>query len=258
VPGSSSGYRFRGRHRLRGWSALWLIIGLVVLAGVGTGIYFLARGDGSGAASSATSGAAVQGADTAEAVGLFPVPDSSNGTYGYIDKTGNVVIPARYKGAQPFSEGLAPAMLADTWGFIDKTGEFVIEPQFANAWPFSDGLALVLLKDSTAGYIDKTGKFVIQAQGMYAEPFSEGLALMATNAKYGHFDTSGKLVIKPHLNYADSFSGGLAAAKGEGGYGYIDITGPSSSSRSSTGHIASPRGSRSCHVWTTVSRNAAT
>ncbi len=46
------------------------------------------------------------------------------------------------------------------WGFIDKTGKVVIEPQFDDAWLFREGgLASVKIGDKH-GYIDKTGKYV--------------------------------------------------------------------------------------------------
>jgi len=45
------------------------------------------------------------------------------------------------------------------YGYIDKTGKIVIEPKFDNAWSFSEGLARVKIDDKD-GYIDKTGKYV--------------------------------------------------------------------------------------------------
>ena len=48
------------------------------------------------------------------------------GEYGFIDKTGNVVIPCKWKGAGLFSEGLAPVQDdSGKWWTIDKTGKVV-------------------------------------------------------------------------------------------------------------------------------------
>ena len=47
------------------------------------------------------------------------------------------------------------------WGFIDKTGAMVILPQFGYVSTFHEGLAAVAVGGKW-GYIDKTGKFVNQ------------------------------------------------------------------------------------------------
>ncbi|RTL35996.1 MAG: WG repeat-containing protein [Candidatus Melainabacteria bacterium] len=76
------------------------------------------------------------------------------GNWGYIDRTGKVVIqPAFIEGMNArlhFGvEGLAcVAVKSDDmnerlFGFIDRTGKFVIEPQFIEATHFSSGLAAV-------------------------------------------------------------------------------------------------------------------
>lgn len=64
--------------------------------------------------------------------------------YGYIDKTGKVVIKGDFNEPRPFSEGLAAARNEYyQWGYIDKTGKFVIKPQFDQADAFSGGIARV-------------------------------------------------------------------------------------------------------------------
>jgi WG containing repeat len=50
--------------------------------------------------------------------------------------------------------------LEGRYGYIDKSGRMVIEPQFGNALFFSGGLADASLPNGTTGYIDKSGKFV--------------------------------------------------------------------------------------------------
>ena len=49
---------------------------------------------------------------------------------GYVDRTGRMVIPARFAWRDDFSEGIAPVKLVDgVYGYIDKTGKFVISPE---------------------------------------------------------------------------------------------------------------------------------
>ncbi len=91
-----------------------------------------------------------------------------NGRYGYKDRTGKVVIPAKFDRIQynpgSFNDGLAPACLNEKCGYIDKTGKIAVPFQFdLVGYKFSDGLAWVNVGEKL-GYIDKTGKFVIPAR----------------------------------------------------------------------------------------------
>ena len=48
-----------------------------------------------------------------------------DGKYGFIDKSGNEVIPFVYDGFDYFIDGLAYVRKGDKWGYIDKTGREV-------------------------------------------------------------------------------------------------------------------------------------
>lgn len=76
------------------------------------------------------------------------------------------------------------------WGFIDKSGNYVIPPKFISAECFSDGLSLVCILERSGknkkyayGYIDKTGKFVIKPKYVEASSFSEDLPSFVNRAK---------------------------------------------------------------------------
>ena len=80
--------------------------------------------------------------------------------YGFIDKTGRVVI----RDVHPytvFSEGLAQVSYGNKSGYIDKTGQVAIPARFDRAYDFHDDLAMVK-ENRTWGFIDKTGQMVIE------------------------------------------------------------------------------------------------
>ena len=52
--------------------------------------------------------------------------------WGYIDKTGNVIIPFNYDGAAAFFDGIAPVYKDGLWGFIDMEENVVIPYQYEN------------------------------------------------------------------------------------------------------------------------------
>jgi WG containing repeat len=118
---------------------------------------------------------------------LFVIYDERR-RYGYIDASGNVVIPTEFEDTTRFEEGFAAVRQNKRWGYADRTGKVVIAPQWASAGVFSEGYAQVTLNerivDSSTeaietGYIDRSGKYVIQPVWRGgAEDFHSGLALV--------------------------------------------------------------------------------
>jgi len=146
--------------------------------------------------------------------------------WGFIDKTGKVVIPVElYDGHTEsslpriqyiFSEGLSAILKEGKCGYMDQTGSIVISPEYEYASRFSEGLAGVR-KDGKWGFIDKTGKAVIPFEYDCANPynemlFSEGFAAVRKDGKFGYIDKTGEAVIPFGLNYdfVDSFHEGRA------------------------------------------------
>ena len=92
-----------------------------------------------------------------------------NGLWGFIDRSGQIVIRPQFVDAGMFREGLAPVAVQGprkrAYGFIDRSGRFVIQPQYDGAREFNKGLAQIIVLNSQgefqkAGYINKTGDFV--------------------------------------------------------------------------------------------------
>ena len=154
-----------------------------------------------------------------------------NDKFGFIDKTGKEVIPAKYYYAEKFKDGLAKVGNVDGssmyFGYIDKAGKEVIPIKYDNLNDFKNDLAIMrrfLDGDLKSGFVDKTGKeFILKYDKVY--DFSEGLAIVKHNNKYGFIDKTGKEVTPIKYDYAVSFSEGLASVKLEGKWFYINPKG---------------------------------
>lgn len=104
--------------------------------------------------------------------------------------------------------GMARVKLSGKWGYIDRTGRIVINPQFEEAGDFSEGLARVKVGGKW-GYIDRTGRFLINPQFEEAGDFSQGLARVKLGGKWGYVDRRGEVVISPQFSEASDFSRSL-------------------------------------------------
>jgi hypothetical protein len=69
------------------------------------------------------------------------------------------------------------------WGFIDKTGKVIVTPKYDDAMSFSEGLARVLL-NGKVGLIDKTGKEIVPPKYDEVRDFHEGLARVKLNGEW--------------------------------------------------------------------------
>jgi hypothetical protein len=132
---------------------------------------------------------------------------------GYIDVTGQFVLPPQFEMADPFSEGLAFVRRDGGSILINKAGEFVADAQYADHKDFAEGLAAVkTIENELWGYIDRTGQFVIPPQFAKAESFQNGYAIVSL-AEGGetYVDSQGQIVVTPG-NYLKmtNFNSGVA------------------------------------------------
>jgi hypothetical protein len=174
-------------------------------------------------------------------------------TFGFIDRTGRLAIPAQYMFAESFSEGLARVSVSGevgSTGFIDTKGATVIPAKLSYGSDFHQGRAAVIISgpckitnggscgraifkptqnpasyDCKWAFIDKTGKPISDERFEAALDFSEGLAAVLIGNKWGFVDLSGKFVIRPTFDAIDPFSEGLATARQGGKTGFIDHSG---------------------------------
>lgn len=174
--------------------------------------------------------------------------------FGFIDKTGKLIIKPRKTHFGSFHDGLARLGITrgfgpikiSRWGYINQSGKVVLKLKCNWVMNFSNGMAPVLtgakfdtkkytgLLGGKWGYIDKTGKYTVEPQFDLAGSFSEGLAAVNIGGevfqrefrggKWGYIDKTGELVIKPEFDEAHKFSEGVAAVKANNKWGFIDTT----------------------------------
>ncbi len=133
---------------------------------------------------------------------------------GYIDKTGEFVIPISlpctgFDDMDDFPdpivccEGMIRSIktignngnedLNFLYGFVDTRGNLVIPYKYSNAHDFSGGLAAIMNEEGKWGFVDKTGKMVIpfKYDGVSWKSFQDGFALVQIGDKYGYVDKQG-------------------------------------------------------------------
>lgn len=156
--------------------------------------------------------AAIPGCDC-----LFPFIDEKigkYGKYGYIDRSGKIVVPARFDIAYEFFDGVGVVKInEDTFGFVDSRGKVVVFPDTYLLSSFYENVAVGNFR-GRYGVINKAGKpiafFDFPVESSEYRPastqFSDGLApLPILNGGTAFVDTSGRTVLV--LDSADRTSG---------------------------------------------------
>lgn len=157
------------------------------------------------------------------------------GLGGYIDRSGNLVIPTKFRDANDFSEGLACVSLPrrdgsafgpTLAGFIGCNGEFQISAkrEFI-ALGFSEGLCVIETQRRSDWFpevIDLNGKTLIPS-GRYSgiSDFTGGLARVVKNRKVGCIDRAGKVVIPIEFDQLWEFEHEDLTIGEKGGKNYI-------------------------------------
>jgi hypothetical protein len=171
---------------------------------------------------------------------LLPYEDEWNaGTYGYIDETGKIIIPAQLRLSsepEPFYEGMVQKFVRgenQKTTFFRKDGS-EITYNFYPMGNFSNGIAIVS-SNRRSIFVNIAGQsFPANYKYLHTDIeghfFNEELAIVVDeNDKTIVIDTSFKKVFElpvPFTSTSHKFSNGLLAVKNAKGlWGYIDTTG---------------------------------
>jgi hypothetical protein len=153
--------------------------------------------------------------------------------WGYIDETGNIVIPLIYKIAYNFendvaivSKTIVTSVYNYSHGYINREGKsltsFVYETFELNNC--REGL-ISMEKGRKYGFIDTNGEEVIPFIYDGASAFHEGLVSVLKDDKWSFIDKTSNEVIPFIYDEASEFHEGLAKVEKDGRLGYIDKTG---------------------------------
>lgn len=150
--------------------------------------------------------------------------------YGYMNLSGELIIPLEYERAEPFREGRGVVQSSETkkWGAVDSSGKLAIPHKFLNGIYFRDGMAVTAEDSSGMGVIDRNGAYMVSPKFKSIGRFSEGLARAVDKKtrKYGFINSKGEYEIEPTISYANEFSNGFAAIHDkQSKWGYIDKSG---------------------------------
>lgn len=171
--------------------------------------------------------------------GLYRV--RQNGKFGFMERSGRMVIQPQFDDALNFSEGMAWVRVGKKVGFIDKAGRIVVTPQFDDAQSFVYGRAGVKLccggwgerhSGDRYGFIDADGKYIGAPEFLWVGQFSGDRSgdlapVQAPTGQFGFISTSGKMTIEPSFEATSvfGFTGGPAPVRSNGKWGYIDRAG---------------------------------
>jgi hypothetical protein len=130
------------------------------------------------------------------------------GRYGMIGTGGEVLIPATYDKLGFFQNGLAPFSYDEHWGYINEGNQIVIPNRFQSVTPFMEETAAVV-EGGKAALIDKTGSYVMEPTEKYTEIgplYSHRAAVKDKKSKkWGYLDSTGTLVIPAIYDEAGIF-----------------------------------------------------
>lgn len=118
------------------------------------------------------------------------------GRWGFIDTTGQFLLPARYEAARDFSEQLAAVRIDSKWGAITHTGRFAVKPSFDLLTSFKYGMAVATVGSQT-GVVSRTGAFVLEPKYQMATILSPSLIAVKTNDLWGLVAPDGTWIVQP-------------------------------------------------------------
>ncbi len=165
--------------------------------------------------------------------GLARVSDSDK--YGFIDKTGKVVVPISFQHVTQFVKGRAVYVESkeselksvDKFGLVDKNG-LKITKAIYNWIAIEDSTGIIAVSHTYGwGLIGKNGEIVAPCvyEEIYFNNNSSGLYSVKLNGKWGYLNKQGKTIIPHKFDSGGEFSEGVAVVQYQGKWVSINAKG---------------------------------
>lgn len=143
-----------------------------------------------------------------------------SGRWGYINRSGDIVIPAQFDNAFPFQQGRAKVVAHGRVGVINKDGHFLLQPAYEDV--DIDGSRYLVKSGNKWGWLTQDGNILISLQFADAYPFqASNLAPVKVGEKWGFITSIGKFIIAPQYDYAFAFVHGVAEVVKDDKTGFI-------------------------------------
>ena len=113
--------------------------------------------------------------------------------WGILTADGEQLAEVKFDSVGVFHDGLAVVKAAERYGYIDRSGAIVIPIQWMNAYDFSEGLAALRVDKKHFQFIDTAGTVVIKSKKYDSVGrFRNGICRVVKGGKVKWIDTKGK------------------------------------------------------------------
>lgn len=124
--------------------------------------------------------------------GLFPT--YAKGLAGFVNQSGEWIIPAQFSAVSNFSEKIASFRNALTWGLINSEGKIISNPKWDEVKPFGKGISLVL--EGGKHYLINTLGVALNSEGFEKIlRTSDGYFIVEREGKSGLIDPKGNEIL---------------------------------------------------------------
>ncbi len=143
--------------------------------------------------------------------------------WGFLNEDGQLAVEDKYDDLREFNEGLSAISVNGIWGYVDKSGNEVIPPRFRMVKTYSEGIAVT--QDLNGKFHLLSGSGAVIADSLVYDDiskFQEGKSVVNRGYLFGYLDKNGNMAIEPTYEAARSFSDGLAMVQQNSKFGFID------------------------------------
>lgn len=122
-----------------------------------------------------------------------------DGKYGYVNKSGQMLVQNKFDAISVFSEGLAAVKIKDLWGYVDQAGQMVITPQFEEVLDFHKGISVVK-QNGKSNLMDAKGNLLLEKWYSRISIIPDDYFLTEENDLFGLVNASGSEIVVPKFD----------------------------------------------------------